>query len=73
MNTIQNSTDIYIQVYMFDALKWTQKVREVIWPRLYAPPITPQDGLMIHCDVQIVIGWRKTPDYAQHFFLQPIY
>ena len=29
-------------------------------PHLYAPLITPQLGLMIHCEVQIVIGRRKT-------------
>ena len=64
-------SDTHVQVWSTNVSKSTQKLYNkcpVIWPRMYAPPFTPQHGLMIHCDVQIVIGWRKTPDYAQHFF-----
>ena len=64
-------SDTHVQVGSANVTKSTKSSTiecPVIWPPLYAPLITPQHGLMIHCDVQIVIGRRKTRDYAQHFF-----
>lgn len=71
--------DTHVQLWSANVTKSTKKLYKRMPCYLAAPVctphalITPQHGLMIHCDVQIVIGRRKTPDYAQHFFLQPIY